>query len=45
MTVYTGPVFEMSRRQLDVIADHRTAAMSIGVEKVRSGKRLRGLFP
>lgn len=24
---------------------HRTAAMAIGVEKVRAGKRLRGLFP
>jgi glutamate dehydrogenase (NAD(P)+) len=24
---------------------HRTAAMAIGVEKVRNAKRVRGLFP
>jgi glutamate dehydrogenase (NAD(P)+) len=34
----------MERATRDGIA-HRTAAMSIGVEKVRDGKRRRGLFP
>jgi glutamate dehydrogenase (NAD(P)+) len=34
----------MKRATRDGIT-HRTAAMSIGVEKVRDGKRRRGLFP
>ena len=51
-TIYTGPVFDMARRQFEIIADHldsptddRTAAMSIGIERVRNGKKVRGLFP
>jgi len=50
MTVYSGPVFDMAVNQFGVIANadkipHRTAAMAIGVEKVRAAKNTRGLFP
>jgi glutamate dehydrogenase (NAD(P)+) len=34
----------MGRAQRDGVA-HRTAAMAIGVEKVRGAKKSRGLFP
>ena len=34
----------MARVKRDRVS-HRTAAMAIGVEKVRDGKRRRGLFP
>jgi glutamate dehydrogenase (NAD(P)+) len=34
----------MARVERDGVS-HRTAAMAIGVEKVRDGKRRRGLFP
>ena len=34
----------MARAERDKVA-HRTAAMAIGVEKVRSAKNTRGLFP
>ena len=36
MTIYTGPVFEMARRQLDVIADHL---------EIPDDERLRILYP
>ena len=36
---------QVTRRARTEGASMRTAAMSIGVEKVRAGKRLRGLFP
>ena len=43
-------ILEMAFNQVDSRAardksSYRTAAMSIGVEKVRAGKQLRGLFP
>ena len=34
----------MTRAERDKVA-HRTAAMAIGVEKVRNAKNVRGLFP
>ena len=36
---------EVRTRALERKVSNRTAAMAIGVEKVRAGKRLRGLFP
>jgi glutamate dehydrogenase (NAD(P)+) len=34
----------LDRAQADKVS-HRTAALSLGVEKLRSAKRMRGLFP
>ena len=34
-----------TRRAAAEKVSNRTAAMAIGVERVRAGKRLRGLFP
>jgi len=36
---------QVTRRAANENVSNRTAAMAIGVEKVRDGKRLRGLFP
>jgi glutamate dehydrogenase (NAD(P)+) len=36
---------QVTRRAVAEKISNRTAAMAIGVEKVRNGKRLRGLFP
>jgi len=36
---------QVTRRTAAAGVSNRTAAMAIGVEKVRAGKRLRGLFP
>ena len=36
---------QMRTRSVERRVSHRTAAMSMGVEKVRAGKQLRGLFP
>ena len=36
---------QMRARAVTRGVSNRTAAMAIGVEKVRAGKRLRGLFP
>ena len=36
---------QVTRRAASENVSNRTAAMAIGVEKVRNGKRLRGLFP
>lgn len=36
---------QVTRRAAQDKISHRTAAMSTGVEKVRAGKQLRGLFP
>ena len=36
---------QVRARALASNVSHRTAAMAIGVQKVRAGKRLRGLFP
>ncbi len=40
-----GAFVEVRTRALERRTSNRTAAMAIGVEKVRAGKRLRGLFP
>lgn len=40
-----GAFLQVTRRARAEKVGHRTAAMAIGVEKVRAGKRLRGLFP
>ena len=40
-----GAFNEVRARALARRTSNRTAAMAIGVEKVRAGKRLRGLFP
>ncbi len=40
-----GAFDEVRTRALERKVSNRTAAMAIGVEKVRAGKRLRGLFP
>ena len=44
-TLLEGAYQQVSRRARADGVSNRTAAMSIGVEKVRAGKRLRGLFP
>jgi glutamate dehydrogenase (NAD(P)+) len=36
---------QVTKRAQAEKVSNRTAAMAIGVEKVREGKRLRGLFP
>ena len=36
---------QVTKRAAAENISNRTAAMAIGVEKVREGKRLRGLFP
>ena len=40
-----GAFMQVTRRAAAEHVSNRTAAMAIGVEKVRAGKRLRGLFP
>ena len=40
-----GAFNQVRSRALERRTSNRTAAMAIGVEKVRAGKRLRGLFP
>ena len=40
-----GAFAQVRTRALERNVSNRTAAMAIGVEKVRAGKRLRGLFP
>ena len=40
-----GAFDQVMRRAKAAKVSHRTAAMGIGVEKVRAGKQLRGLFP
>ncbi len=40
-----GAFAQVRTRALERRVSNRTAAMAIGVEKVRAGKRLRGLFP
>ena len=40
-----GAFAQVSRRAGTDRVGNRTAAMAIGVEKVRAGKQLRGLFP
>lgn len=40
-----GAFAQVTRRAAAERVSNRTAAMAIGVEKVRAGKRLRGLFP
>ena len=40
-----GAFFQMQSRAAQRDIPNRTAAMAIGVEKVRAGKRIRGLFP
>jgi len=44
-TLLEGAYQQVSRRAHADGVSNRTAAMAIGVEKVRAGKRLRGLFP
>ena len=44
-TLLEGAHQQVSRRAHADGVSNRTAAMAIGVEKVRAGKRLRGLFP
>ena len=44
-TLLEGAYQQVSRRAHAEGVSNRTAAMAIGVEKVRAGKRLRGLFP
>ena len=44
-TLLEGAYQQVSRRARADGVSNRTAAMAIGVEKVRAGKRLRGLFP
>ncbi len=43
--VLEGAFLKVTRRATAERTSTRTAAMSIGVERVRAGKRLRGLFP
>ena len=40
-----GSFVQVAKRAASRRVSNRTAAMAIGVEKVRAGKRLRGLFP
>ncbi len=40
-----GAFAQVTKRAAAERVPSRTAAMAIGVEKVRAGKRLRGLFP
>ncbi len=40
-----GAFMQVTRRAAADSVSNRTAAMAIGVERVRAGKRLRGLFP
>jgi glutamate dehydrogenase (NAD(P)+) len=40
-----GAFVRVTRRAAERKTGYRTAAMAIGVEKVRAGKQLRGLFP
>jgi glutamate dehydrogenase (NAD(P)+) len=40
-----GSFVHVTRRAAARRVSNRTAAMAIGVEKVRKGKQLRGLFP
>lgn len=44
-TLLEGAYQQVARRAKVDGVSNRTAAMAIGVEKVRAGKRLRGLFP
>ena len=44
-TLLEGAYQQVARRAKIDGVSNRTAAMAIGVEKVRAGKRLRGLFP
>ncbi len=44
-TLLEGAYQQVARRARADGVSNRTAAMAIGVEKVRAGKRLRGLFP
>jgi len=43
--VLEGAFTQVTRRAAERGTSNRTAAMAIGVEKVRAGKKLRGLFP
>ena len=44
MTVYTGPVFAMARKQFDTIADHHHAALRKAVGDGRA-KAFHGFQP